>query len=146
MKTLGAGPIQHFTDAAGVQGITGLILGEYILIDKQGIKRLISGELAVGQTVSVERLSFGQGSNTYLATNPGDIFVTEIGPETTAGKLASIGVFGDRQDYVIEFSRESAFAHGVRLDPSFPARSIFGIPQGTIFDDPAYNYTVTRLR
>jgi len=71
VKTLGAGPVQHFTNAVGIQGITGLLLGE----------------LAVGQTVSVERLSFGQGSNAYLAANAGDIFVTEIGTDATAGQL-----------------------------------------------------------
>lgn len=139
MKILGAGPVQHLTDAAGVQGITGLVL------DKQRIIRPLLGKLAVGQTVSVERLSFGQGSNTYLAADAGDIFVTEIGPDATAGQLQKIGVFGDKQNYVIQFSRESAFANSVRLSPLFPARSIFGIPAGTILDNADYLYTVTRL-
>jgi len=130
LKIFGTGPVQHFTDAAGVQGITGLILGE----------------LAAGQTVSVERLSFGQGSNTYLAANAGDIFVTEIGPDATAGQLQQIGVFGDKQNYAIQFSRESVFANNVRLSSLFPARSIFGIPAGTILDHADYLYTVTRLQ
>lgn len=149
MKLLGEGPVQHFTDATGVQGITGLPpgeLGTVWLLNKQGIKCLTPGELAVGQTVSVKRLSFGQGSNAYLAASAGDIFVTEIGTDATTGQLQQIGVFGDKQSYVIQFSRESAFAHGVRLSPLFPARRIFGIPQGTVLDDARFAYTVTRVR
>ncbi len=132
MKTLGEGPVQHFTDAAGVQGITSLVLDE----DK----------LEIGQTVSVERLSFRAGSNSFLAGEEGDIFVTEIGINATTGQLQQIGVFGDKRNYVIQFSRESAFANNVRLSPLFPARSIFGIPAGTILDHADYLYTVTRLK
>ena len=128
--TLGEGPIQHFTDAGGVQGITGLN----------------ADALQVGETIEVPALVFGQGSNTFLAGNAGDVFVTEIGPTATAGQLQQIGVFGDKQNYVIQFSRESAFANNARLAPLFPARSIYGISAGTILDHADYLYTVTRLK
>ena len=128
--TLGEGPIQHFTDADGVQGITGVN----------------ADALKVGETIEVAALVFGQGSNTFLAGNAGDIFVTEIGPTATAGQLQQIGVFGDKQNYVIQFSRESAFANAVRPTPLFPARSIFGIPAGSVLDHADYLYTVTRLK
>ena len=72
--------------------------------------------------------------------------MTEIGIDATAGQLQQIGIFGDKQEYVLQFSRESAFAHGVRLSPLYPARSIFGIPQGTVLDDTNFVYTVTKVR
>ena len=127
---LGEGPVQHFTNAEGVQGITS--------ISPSGWQ--------VGQFFRVPKLSFGKGSNTFLAEEAGDIFVTEIGIDATAGQLQQIGVFGDKQEYVLQFSRESAFAHGVRLSPLFPARSIFGIPPGTVLDDTNFVYTVTKVR
>ena len=130
MSALGEGPIQHFTDAAGVQGITGF--------DPAGLE--------TGQTVTVASLVFGQGANTFLAGSAGDIFVTELGPAATAGSLQQIGVFGDKQNFVIQFSRESAFANSVRLTPLFPARSIYAIPAGTILEHTDYLYTVTRLQ
>jgi hypothetical protein len=129
-RRLGEGPVQHFTNAEGVQGITGISLSDW----------------QVGQSLQVPKLSFGQGVNSFLAEETGEIFVTEIGIDATAGQLQQIGVFGDKQQYVIQFSRESAFAHSVRLSPLFPARSIFGIPQGTVLDDAGFAYTVTRLR
>ncbi len=130
MKILGDGPVQHFTNAAGVQGITGLS----------------ADTLQVGETVEASALSFGQGANTFLAGNAGDIFVTEIGPDATAGQLQQIGVFGDKQNYVIQFSRESAFANNIRLTPLFPARSIYGVSAGTVLDHADYLYTVTRIK
>ena len=51
MSLLGAGLVQHFTDAAGVQGIAGLDANTF----------------EIGQTVVVTRLMFGQGANTFLA-------------------------------------------------------------------------------
>ena len=128
MKTLGEGPIQHFTDTAGVQGISGL--------DAQ--------TLQLGQTVEVAALSFGRGANTFLAGSAGDIFVTEIGASATNGQLQQIGVFGDKQNFVIQFSRESVFADNARLTPLFPARSVYGLPAGTLLDHADYLYTVTR--
>ena len=130
MRILGEGPIQHFTDAAGAQGITGLN----------------ANALQVGEIVEAAALVFGQGANTFLAGNAGDIFVTEIGPAATAGQLQQIGVFGNKQNFVIQFSRESAFANNIRLTPLFPARSIYGIPAGTVLDHADYLYTVTRLK
>ena len=130
MSVLGEGLVQHFTDAAGVQGITGLDANTF----------------EIGHTVVVTRLMFGQGSNTFLAGKTGDIFVTEIGAAATTGQLQQIGVFGDKQNFVIQFSRESAFANNVRLVPLFPARSIYGIPAGTLLDHADYFYTVTRLQ
>ena len=60
------------------------------------------------------------------------------------GRLALIGVFGDKQNFVIQFSRESVFANNARLTPLFPARSIYGLPAGTLLDHADYLYTVTR--
>lgn len=128
MKTRGEGPIQHFTDAAGVRGITSLE----------------TNTLQIGQPVEVVALSFGQGANTFLAGSAGDIFVTEAGPFATTGQLQRIGVFGDKQNYVIEFSRESVFRNNARLTPLFPARGIYGLPAGTRLDHADYLYTVTR--
>jgi len=128
--TLGEGPVQHFTNAEGVQGITGIN----------------PDDLEIGQTVRVPMLSFGQGSNHFLAGEDGDIFVTEIGPHAASGQLNQIGVFGDKQNYVIQFSRESTFANNSRLNPLFPSRSIFSIAKGTTLGASAYIYTVTRLR
>ncbi len=70
----------HFTDADGIVGITG------------------SGPLKVGESVGVDSLKFGQGSNNFLATNPGDNFVTDLGLDATPGQLQGIGVFGARQE------------------------------------------------
>lgn len=53
-----------------------------------------AGPLKVGEKVGVDSLKFGRGSNNFLATNPGDNFVTDLGLGATPGQLQGIGVFG----------------------------------------------------
>ncbi|MFJ1796632.1 polymorphic toxin-type HINT domain-containing protein [Kitasatospora griseola] len=126
----GGGTIfSHFTDAAGAQGISGAD---------------VSG-MSVGQTIEVRSVQFGQGSNQFMATGSGDMFVTDLGPDATSGQLGRVGVFGDRQNYVIQFSQEAAFDHGVRPVMNPGSNSIFTIPGGSQFSG-GYTYTVTRVR
>jgi hypothetical protein len=116
--TLGQFPLTHFTDAAGLEGITGLD----------------PAALTPGQVVAVDALRFGEGANPFLDRQPGggSIFVTELEPTASPGQLIQIGVSEARQQFAIQFSRESAFANGgLRVDPSIPGRSIFTIPGGT---------------
>ncbi|GEM_PF-1867637 len=121
---LGQGRIfSHFTNTEGVTGITG-ILGD---------------NLEVGQQVIVSELRFGQGSNPFLANDPGDIFLTDLGFETTEGKLELIGVFGDKQKFAIQFSEETALLlNNIRVRPLRISNnilnlggSIYSIPVGT---------------
>ncbi len=101
----------HFTDTAGLQGITGL------------------ESVAAGETTTVGRLTFGMGQNSFLANAPGDIFITDLGANATAGQLNGIGVFGARQGFAIQFSREALFNHGIT--PMMSRPNIFTIPGGT---------------
>jgi hypothetical protein len=125
---LGEDPMTHFTNADGVRGITGVN----------------PDNLEVGESVSVKAIKFGEGSNTFMAENPGDIFVTDLGPEASQGQLEGIGVFGDRQDFAIQFSRESAFNNGIR--PTMGKSNIFTIPANSAFESHGFDYVVTRLR
>ena len=118
----------HFTDANGVKGITG--------VDP--------GSLNVGQTISVNGLSFGQGANSYMAEEPGDIFVTELGTDATARQLAQIGVFDEKQSFVIQFSQEAAIMNDIRTFDTGTGRSIFTIPGDSILS--GFDFLVTRLR
>jgi hypothetical protein len=101
--------------------------------------------MAVGETRAVGSLQFGQGSNEFMATKSGDIFATDLGPDATPGQLGRIGVFGDRQDFAIQFSQEAAFYSGVRPVMNPGNSSIYTMPGDTTFDGD-YTYTVTRLR
>ncbi len=85
-----------------------------------------AGPLKVGETVGVDSLKFGRGSNNFLATNPGDNFVTDLGLDATPGQLQGIGVFGAKQQYAIQFSQEAALNWGVR--PVMVRENIFTIP------------------
>ncbi|WP_230195997.1 polymorphic toxin-type HINT domain-containing protein [Streptomyces coriariae] len=126
----GGGTIfSHFTDGGGVQGIAG--------VDVSG--------MAVGDTMEVGSLRFGTGSNDFMTTSPGDNFVTDLGRDATDGQLGRLGVFGDRRNYVIQFSQEAAFGHGVRpkMNPGNTASYTF--PGGTSFNG-GFTYTVTRVR
>ncbi|MCP4549751.1 MAG: RHS repeat-associated core domain-containing protein, partial [bacterium] len=127
---LGGGRIfSHFTDAKGVKGITG-----------------IGGEsLEVGQQVVVRQLRFGSGRNPFMAGEPGAIFVTELGPATTSGKLNAIGVFSNKQQFVIQFSEEAAFSQGIRITGERQSRSIFSIPGDTTLEG-VFDFVVTRIR
>lgn len=114
---LGGGRLfSHFTNAEGVRGITG--------IDDDSLE--------VGQEVIVSELRFGQGVNSFLASEPGRLFVTLLGADATEGQLNQIGVFGDKQKFMIQFSEETAFLlNGIRVIGEVPTRSIFSIPGGT---------------
>ncbi|MBD2776385.1 hypothetical protein [Iningainema tapete] len=126
---LGGGRLfSHFTDANGIKGITG--------ID--------SDNLEVGEQVIVTELRFAQGINSFLASEPGRIFVTLLGTDATDSQLMNIGVFGDKQKFVIQFSEETAFVfNGIRILGEVPSRSIFSIPGGTNLKG---EFLVTRVR
>jgi len=118
----------HFTDAAGVEGITG--------VD--------SASLEVGQTVTVNELHFGQGANSFMATESGDIFVTELGTDATSRQLAQIGVLGEKQSFVIQFSQEAAVMNDIIPRATNAARSIFTIPGSSVLS--GFDFLVTRLQ
>ena len=113
---LGSGLMAHFTDAAGVTGITGV-----------DVSTLTAGDKVVVQTVR-----FGQGVTSFLSER-GRIFVTELLPNVTSGQLNQVGVFGAKQQFAIQFSRESAFFNNIRPVAESAARSIFSIPGGSTF-------------
>ncbi|MDY6802808.1 MAG: hypothetical protein SXA11_03245 [Cyanobacteriota bacterium] len=121
---LGRGRIfSHFTNSEGVTGITGII----------------GDSLDRGQEAFADKLQFGQGSNPFYANSPGDIFVTELGVEATVGDLNLIGVFSDKQKFVVQFSEETALVlNKIRVKPvkiSYnvltSGSSIYTIPGGT---------------
>jgi hypothetical protein len=85
----------------------------------------------------------GQGSTDFLATQPGDIFVTDVGPGASAGQLERLGIFGARQNFAIQFSQESAILQGIR--PVMVREGIYTIPGGSSFG-PDFLYNVLRLR
>ncbi|WP_051845583.1 polymorphic toxin-type HINT domain-containing protein [Streptomyces globisporus] len=128
----GGGTIySHFTNAEGVRGIAGVDVSK----------------MAVGETISVQRLQFKQGENEFMTQNRGDMFVTDLGRDATPGQLGRSGVFGDRQNYVIQFSQEAGLYNGAgevrpKLNPSYP--SSYSFPGGTTFE--GHTYTVTRAR
>jgi hypothetical protein len=78
-----------------------------------------------------------------VATQPGDIFVTDVGPGASQGQLERLGIFGERQNFAIQFSRESAVLQGIR--PMMGREGIFTIPGGSSFG-PDFLYNVMRLR
>jgi RHS repeat-associated protein len=94
---LGDGTIfAHFTDFSGMQGITGL------------------DGLAPGQVATAENLTFNYGTNPFNAYYEGGQFVTDMGYDASSGSLDSIGVYGDRQQFVILMSQETLFLQGFR--------------------------------
>lgn len=120
--------ISHFTDAKGVEGVTGIV----------------GNRLSVGQQVIVRELRFGVGSNEFLAGEKGRIFVTKLGDEATVGELNQIGVFGEKQSFVVQFSGEAAFTQGARVTPELAARNIYSIPGNSTLKE--YDFIVKRLR
>ncbi len=134
---LGKGRIfSHFTNAEGFTGITG-IFGERLDVD---------------QPVIVNTLTFGKGSNPFLAKEPGDIFITDLGSDATAGDLEQIGVFGEKQKFVIQFSEETALidnkirVKSVKMCHNLfkPSGSIYTIPPQTTFSNG--KFLVMRVR
>ncbi len=118
----------HFTNAIGVKGITGIDGNTLKLYDQ----------------VNVNQLEFGLGVNSFLASQPGQIFVTELGINASEGQLMQIGVFGDKQNFVIQFSETEAFLNNrVRVTGQVPSRSIYTIPGGTTLKG---GFLVTRIR
>ena len=119
--SLGGGRIfSHFTNAQGVRGIT----------------RIVADNLEVGQQVIVSELRFGQGSNPFLANSPGDIFITDLGSDATVGELELIGVFGDKQKFVIQFSEETALVlNNIRVRPVKISNNILNLG-GSIYSIP----------
>jgi hypothetical protein len=61
----------------------------------------------------------------------------------SAGQLERLGVFGERQNFAIQFSQESAILQGVR--PVMVREGIYTIPGGSSFG-PDFLYNVMRLR
>jgi len=126
VSALGQGTLfAHFTDAKGITGITGVN----------------EGDLVVGQPILVKKLSFGSGNNDFLTENPGDLFVTDLGIESSQGQLESIGVFGNNQDFVIQFSQETALVQKIR--PKRSREHIYTIRGGTLLQGI---FLVQRLR
>jgi RHS repeat-associated protein len=116
LESFGGGRVfAHFTDVEGATGITG--------VDAAGLE--------VGENTAVSELQFGYGQNSFLASEPGRIFVTELGPNATTGQLNQIGVFGAKQGFAIQFSEEAAFSQGARVFPEAASKSIYSIPGGT---------------
>ncbi|MDF5730344.1 MAG: hypothetical protein PUP92_20560 [Rhizonema sp. PD38] len=118
----------HFTDADGIIGIT----------------EIDGYSLGIGEQVIVTELRFAQGINSFLASEPGRIFVMLLGTDATDSQLMNIGVFGEKQKFVIQFSEETAFIlNGIRILGEVPSRSIFSIPGGTNLKG---KFLVTRVR
>ena len=118
----------HFTNAIGVEGITGIDGNTLKLYDQ----------------VYANKLQFGLGVNSFLSSESGQIFVTELGVNATDGQLMQIGVFGDKQNFVIQFSEKEAFLNNrVRVTGQVTSRSIYTIPGGTTLKG---KFLITRIR
>lgn len=118
----------HFTNAIGVKGITGIDGSTLKLYDR----------------VYIDKLQFGLGVNSFLSSELGQIFVTELGVEATDGQLMQIGVFGDKQNFVIQFSeKEAVLNNKIRIRGQMPSRSIYTIPGGTTLRG---KFLITRIR
>jgi hypothetical protein len=120
----------HFTNLEGVSGIT-------------GINTKIFDDMAVGQSITVNRIAFGSGTNSFLQNAPGDIFVTDFSSNLSKGALDQIGVFGDKQNFGISFSEYQAFDQGVRVSGSRPDIGIYTVPGNTQIKG---TITITKLR
>lgn len=118
----------HFTNALGVKGITGIDGSTLQLYDQ----------------VYINKLEFGLGINSFLSSESGQIFVTELGVDATDGQLMQIGVFGDKQNFVIQLSeKEAVMNNGIRITGQIPSRSIYTIPGGTTLKG---KFLITRIR
>lgn len=98
------------------------------------------GPLKVGESVGVKTLKFS-GNNPLMARAAGDNFVTDLGLDASPRELEGIGVFGDKQQYAIQLSQESALRSRVRPQMSRP--NIFTIPRGSTISGPS---VIARVR
>jgi hypothetical protein len=108
--------LTHFTDDRGLAGITGLA----------------SDALKVGKVIVINSIQFGIGLNSNFAQRYGDIFVTELPPNSNAGLLMQIGVFGMKQQFAISFDAEDAFHSGVRINDGWAERNIFVVAANSV--------------
>ena len=111
----------------------------------RGITGIDPGSLAVGETRIVNELRFGTGQSPFLAREPGDIFVTDMGPNPSDLQFAQLGISTENRRFCIAFSQEAADMHEIPIRQSIPGRPIYTIPGGSYFG-PGFDYTVTRLR
>lgn len=118
----------HFTNAQGVEGITG--------ID--------GNKLKLYEQAYINKLQFGLGVNSFLTSEADRIFVTELGIDATDGQMMNIGVFGDKRNFVIQLSEKEAYLkNNVRIIGQMPSRSIYTIPGGTTLIG---RFLITRIR
>jgi RHS repeat-associated protein len=115
----------HFTSTSGATGITGLA----------------AGFVSPGATVPVEILTFAFGENDFNAPFPGAIFVTDLPVNASPGQLMLIGIFGDKQQFGIEFDEETAFHQGIRPYPIDVTRGIYALHPFTVL---VGNFKLTR--
>ncbi|MFO0852423.1 MAG: RHS repeat-associated core domain-containing protein [Gemmataceae bacterium] len=116
--------LQHFTDAKGVAGIT-------------GIPEDVLAGLKPGQQVVVDAAHFKPGVNPYLSGEGGGVGVTkaklgEMTPHEIELHLKTAGVPPDRRGFAIEFSQETVVQNGIQLRADSPAKSIWSLPGETI--------------
>lgn len=102
----------HFTDTAGVEGITGL--------EDQ--------DLMVGTIVEVDRIYFGFGENGYMTDKAGRIFLTEHGFSVSSIRLSLIGIAIPKQKFGIRFSAQTLHENGIEYVCEWAERSIYTIP------------------
>jgi hypothetical protein len=107
----------HFTDIDGASGITG--------IDKNVLETM-----EIGEGIVINEIKFGKGQNPFLSEGnvAGDIFVTDMPANISEGKLNQIGVFGDKQNWVISFSESDAFFQNAKVNGVKPERGISSMP------------------
>jgi RHS repeat-associated protein len=122
----------HFTDIKGVSGITG--------INTKSLENL-----KVGESITVNKLSFGNGTNDFMSAGKSEIFVTNLPTTATPGQLNLIGVFesSGKQSFSISFSEEAAFSQGVKVTGANTQRNIYTIPAGSQLNG---TFTITRTR
>jgi len=109
---------QHFTDVKGASGIT-------------GVSEDVLAGLKPGQQLVVDAAHFRPGVNTFGTGEGGGVGVTKLGSDALPGQLNGIGVFGSKQQYVIEFSQEAVISNGVQIRADWPSRSMWSLPGDT---------------
>jgi len=110
--------LQHFTDVKGASGIT-------------GVSEEVLAGLKPGQQVVVDSANFKPGVNTFGTGEGGGVGVTKIGSDALPGQLEGVGVFGAKQQYVIEFSQETVVTNGVQMREWNASRSMWQLPGDT---------------